>query len=138
MAFEVWDDARRRDNYHWYPAVPTWNQSGSLPARLSPRQKGSSYRIAAFRSYPTLNSTRLASGAADPDVIDAPEDLIAYGALAQLYKQLRADGEDNSFEGQMAFQYEETYKALHKQHGYQPRTTVELRRRPLLAPAQMG
>ena len=135
LAFGTWDDSMRKDNYHWYPALPSWNQSGGLPARLLPRQKGSSYRISAFRSYPALDSTRLASGAADPDTIDAPEDLIAYGALAQLFKRAMRDNEANSFEAYKAAEYEQTYQSLHKQHGYSPRRTLPTYR-PVLAPAR--
>ena len=85
-------DAVRRGSYPEY-SIPLEHTdfdqgAGTLRIKLPQRGYGSQYVIYSKRAYPVLDTTRFMAGTAEADIIDAPMDLVAIGAVARVYETL--------------------------------------------------
>jgi hypothetical protein len=126
-------DADWRDAYRPWGQEFIWNaeQSASLPVELPQMGRGRVYRIWTDRPYPQLDPTRLDAGTADDDVIDAPKELIATGALAHLYDDLAAaNNQDTQRYQQRAFYWRSQFVPMQRLHLF--RDGTEHGARPLL------
>lgn len=80
-------DAVRRDNYPEYiiPVEDYDFDQINLRLRLPQRGYGGHYVIYSKREYAHPNDARFYAGSAEADVIDAPVDIVAVGAIARVY-----------------------------------------------------
>lgn len=90
-----------------------YSQSESLPVMLPPRSLGEVWKVWIARSYPQFNEDRVRAGTADDDSTDAPLDIVAIGALAELYFRVAAGREsDSSTEYMLAQKYESSFNTM--------------------------
>lgn len=116
-------DQLRRDNY---PETTLeledydFDQgNGTLALILPERPRGTQYVIYSKRGYPQLDETRLLAGTADADVIDAPVDIMAIGAIGRLYEMLaerETDNERKTHYEELTGFWEQKFRPLAQQH----------------------
>lgn len=114
LAYEgIQDDDRRDSHTNWSVWDKEYSQSTSLPVWLPERGIGETFKVWISRSYPQFDSTRVMAGTADADETDAPVTTVAIGALAELYRRLSGNKEENtSQEARDAAMFEAEFQDL--------------------------
>ena len=123
LNYAALNDAIRRGNHAEY-TIPLEDSdfdqyAGSLKIKLPVHGYSSHFIIYSKRPYPQLDATRFLAGSADADVIDAPVDLVAIGAISRLYFTLAQRETDNERKQQYATHYrkwEGNFNRLAREH----------------------
>ena len=140
LVLNSWGNAQRRDNPGYTNLDYDFSQYGNAPAieLASAYSWGSQVEVSAYRPY-FVPTTRLT---ADGHNCDAPLEIVAYGAIAQVYKELRDISEGIARAGYEGLYqtYERQYQALAKGNRHVPDYSIishdvaATRRPQLLAP----
>lgn len=130
------NDAVRKDNYDDVPVPKAdrnggygweWNdQSQTLSLNNGSERSGGQYIVVSKRPYPGFDADRLATGAADQDVSDAPLIPVATGAIWKLFE---------SHGDPRAEEWRDRFERLAVKHLNAPKPDINDRLMQRLAPA---